>query len=636
MAPERSATVLVVDDDPAMRALVRMTLAAQGWQVIEARTIDEGVAQAVARRPDAVLLDIVFPGDRRDGFAACRELRADPATRAIPVVLFTAHDDAENRAFASAVGATAFIAKPFGALDLIAILRQVVGRGPEPGLGLFLVDAGVLQPAQLERAIEEQRQRHGESVRLGQILVELGFVNEQDVRVALDRQRRLRERPKPSAVMNEVRVVIADDHAGVRDALHAAIAAEQDLTVVGLAIDGDDALRLVRTLGPDVLVLDNDMPRRKGLDVLRVVAQEAPETRVVFFTLDEGIRSAALAAGAAAVVTKDQHLSALVAEIHRAAASPSRVARNAGVVLAVRATRGASAILARQRRRVTVLAVLGVLYAAAFLLAEPLLGAGSSVLGLVPVALAGALYGPETGVVAALASAALTALLWQGTGHEFGEPIFTIGGNGVGVLALIGVGAGFGVMRALRGRVDARGRAAASVAESAAALLSAEPVQMLGLLTEAAMETVRSDAALLYLTIPGGGSELVAATGALRKLVGSRARAEAIVHALASGRPAIVSADRPMLGIEAPAMRSAVVAPLIGDSGTPTGAIVVMASSTRAFGATDVDALSMYARFVARAIAMRTVGELAGATAPVGADQARPAASRPPGSSPGP
>ena len=634
-ASQSDATVLVIDDDPAMLALVRITLRAQGWQVIEARTLDDGVALAGSRHPDAILLDVVVPGDRRDGFAACRELRANPATRALPIVLFTAHDDAENRAFASAVGATAFIAKPFGPIDLVAILRQVVGRGAEPGIGLFLVDTGVLTPTQLDQAVAEQRLRQGPTTpRLGQVILDLGFASEEDLRVALERQRRMREKPAATAALADIRVVVADDHPSVRDALHSAISEEQGLSVVGLAIDGDDALRLVRTLTPDVLVLDNDMPKRKGLDVLRAITQEAPSTRVVVFTMDETVRDVARAAGAAAVITKDQPLATLIAEVKRAAAAPSRAASNAGVVFAVRATRGASVILARQRRRITVLGILGVAYAAAFLLFEPLLGASSSVIGLAPVAVAGALFGPETGVIAAALSAVLTALLWQGTGHEFGEPIFTVGGNGVGALALVGVGAGFGVMRAMRGRIDARGRTAASIAEAAAALLAADSSELLALLAQAAVESVRSEAALLYLTIPGGGIELVAATGPSSAHVGSRARAEAITRVIASGRAAVVSADRAMLGIEIKGMRSAVVAPLIAESGAATGAIVVMTSTARAFTPADVEAVTMYARFAARAIGVRTVGAVAGADATARADAGpeRRAASPRPGS----
>ncbi|HYK98668.1 MAG TPA: response regulator [Candidatus Acidoferrales bacterium] len=615
-APSGSSRVLVIDDDQMVRALVRVTLSAQGWEVLEASTTDQGIAKAIAERPDVVLLDVTFVGETRDGFAVCRELRSRRATERTPIVLFTAHDDPENRALASAVGATAFIAKPFGPLELHAMLRVVVAGGPEPSVGVFLIDAGIITAAQLERAVAEQRLRQGGPDSLGQALVELGYASTEDVRVAQARQQRAREAPRSAAGLADLRVVIADDNAAVRDALHAAIADEEGLSVVGLAIDGDDALRLVRTLTPDVLVLDNDMPKRRGIDVLHAARADAPDTRIVFFTLDEGIRDAALEAGAAAVVTKDQPLRVLIAEIRRAAASPSRAATNRGVVLAVRAARGASAALARTRQRIAVLGMLGVAYAGVFLVLEPFLGASASVLGLVPVGIAGALFGPEIGVLAALLSAALTAALWQGTGHLLGEPIFSVGGNGVGVLALIGIGAGFGVMRIMRGRVGATSRNAAAIAETAAALVTADAADVMGLLADAALESVRADAAFLYLTVPGGCVELVGATGAFARLVGAREQGEAVRRVLASRAAAVVAADRAMIGLEAPRMRSAIIAPLLTDSVNVVGVIITLSSAQTAYGPTEVSALATYGRFVGHVIAMRT---LSTASAPSGA-----------------
>src|SRR5690349_12290417 len=102
-------TVLVADDDAGLRAAARMTLAAQGWTVIEASTPDECLILARRHRPEVLLLDVNFEAHRRDGYSVCRELKAAPDTRSIRIVLFTARDDPEGRAFASAVGASAFI-----------------------------------------------------------------------------------------------------------------------------------------------------------------------------------------------------------------------------------------------------------------------------------------------------------------------------------------------------------------------------------------------------------------------------------------------------------------------------------------------------------------------------------------------
>src|SRR3979409_284594 len=186
-------TVVVADDDASLRAAARVTLRAQGWSVIEASTPDECLALARRHRPEVLLLDVNFEGHRRDGYSVCRELKAAPDTRSIRVVLFTASDDPGGRDFAGPAGASAFIVKPFGPQDLADLLQVVLhGSERDPGIGLHLVEAGVIRPAQLERALAEQESRKGKGVPLGEILVGLGFASPDDVRNAVERQGRLR------------------------------------------------------------------------------------------------------------------------------------------------------------------------------------------------------------------------------------------------------------------------------------------------------------------------------------------------------------------------------------------------------------------------------------------------------------
>src|SRR5438445_6240681 len=260
-------TVLVADDDAGLRAAARMTLTAQGWTVIEASTPDECLALAKRHRPEVLLLDVNFEGQRRDGYSVCRELKAAADTRSISIVLFTARDDPEGRAFASAVGASAFIVKPFGPLDLADLLQLLLhGSERDPGIGLHLIEAGVIRPAQLEQALAEQHRRRGKRVPLGEILIELGFASSDDVRQAVERQRRVR--PITAAVPRSGvvrRVVIADDNASVRAGLREAFAAEKDSALVGAAADGAAALRMIEETKPDLVVLDSDRPRHSGI-----------------------------------------------------------------------------------------------------------------------------------------------------------------------------------------------------------------------------------------------------------------------------------------------------------------------------------------------------------------------------------
>ena len=612
--------MLVADDDRALRALVRVTLMAQGWRVLEATTPDETLAVARSEQPEIVLLDVTFEGSARDGFVVCRELRSSGGTRDVRVVMLTARDDAESRAFASAVGATAYIVKPFGPLDLVRMLQLVLEQPtPDPGLGLFLVDAGVIQPAQLERALAEQRLRQGDRVAIGALLVELGFADRADIDRAVARQRRARELPSPAvAARRQIRLVIADDNPMVREGLRGAIDTSDDLLTVGVAKDGIEALRLVHDLNPDVLVLDHRMPGERGLDVAARLRVDAPDIAIVMFTLDEGIRDQALAAGVAAFVPKDTPLRTLIAEIRRVARPepppPPPEASARIVVTARNVSRGAFGSLGRRRRAITTLGVLLVLYAAAFLVAEPAFGAAAAILSIAPVAIAGSLFGPEIGVVAAVLAVLANLALWAGTQHEIGEPVIRVGGNGLGALALMGIGAGFGAMRLLRGRFDPHGRRLGAIAEVALALAAGPTPDVLRLLAEGALEVVPGDAALLYAAVPTGGLELVAATGAARISVGQREMSGELLRAQTQ-RHASVSWDVAggAIARAAPEAKGAIIVPIPGLAEAVAGVLVVATARRRAYGEPHVQVLSSYATFIGAALNAPSVGSERGA-----------------------
>jgi DNA-binding NarL/FixJ family response regulator len=611
--------VLVADDDRALRALVRVTLAAQGWRVLEATTPDETIAVARREQPQIVLLDVTFEGNARDGFVVCRELRSSGGTRDVRVVMLTARDDPESRAFASAVGATAYIVKPFGPLDLVRMLQLVLEQPtPDPGLGLFLVDMGVIQPAQLERALAEQRLRQGRRVPLGTILVELGFADRHDIERAVVRQERSREVPSQSTPeRRQIRLIIADDNPMVREGLRSAIGTSDDLIVVGMATDGAEALRLVGDLEPDVIVLDHRMPGLRGLDVAKRLRAESPDIAVVMFTLDEGIRELALAAGVAAFIPKDTPLATLLAEIRRVA-RPEPIAltprTSARIVMTARDATRDTLVSGKRRRTIVTLGVLLVAYAGAFLVAEPTFGAAAAVLAIAPVAIAGALFGPEIGVLAALLAVVANLALWGGTGHVVGEPIIRVGGNGLGALVLMGVGAGFGAMRVLRGRFDPHGRRLGALAEVALALASGPTPDVLRLLAEGALEVVPGDAALLYAVVPTGGLELVAATGAAGTLVGRRESAGELVRAQTQRHASIswAVASGP-IGRAVPDAKGAIIVPIPGLAEAVAGVLVVVTTRRREYGQPHVQVLSTYATFVGAALNTPSVASERGA-----------------------
>src|SRR5262250_3033111 len=129
-SPYRSAIpnelILIVEDNPKNLKLVRDTLQVKGYQTIEAETGEEGVQLARERRPALILMDIQLPG--MSGIEAFKELRADPTTRAIPVIAVTASVMAQDRQKIMAAGFDGFQGKPISVRELLATMRAILER----------------------------------------------------------------------------------------------------------------------------------------------------------------------------------------------------------------------------------------------------------------------------------------------------------------------------------------------------------------------------------------------------------------------------------------------------------------------------------------------------------------------------
>ena len=123
-APARGRTVLVVDDDPMVRELMERFLAKEGFRVVQATSGDEGLRLARDILPCVVTLDVMMPGS--DGWTVLGELKGDPRTAEIPVVMLTIVDD-RQRGFA--LGAADYLTKPIDWQRLGAILRKYLAPG---------------------------------------------------------------------------------------------------------------------------------------------------------------------------------------------------------------------------------------------------------------------------------------------------------------------------------------------------------------------------------------------------------------------------------------------------------------------------------------------------------------------------
>ena len=117
--------ILVVDDEPQIRRIMRTALTTAGYEVEDAKTGEEALGKVRDYRPDLVLLDINMPG--MGGLAACRALRADPN---VAIVMLTVHNTEAAKVEALDAGADDFVSKPFSTPELLARIRAVLRRAP--------------------------------------------------------------------------------------------------------------------------------------------------------------------------------------------------------------------------------------------------------------------------------------------------------------------------------------------------------------------------------------------------------------------------------------------------------------------------------------------------------------------------
>jgi diguanylate cyclase (GGDEF)-like protein len=147
----RPCRVLVVDDDERLRILLRTTLEVIDIVIDEAASVPAARARIAASKPDVIVLDLALPGT--SGLTLCEELKRDPRTRDIGVVVLTGSDEGSGPE-AKTAGADAYLRKPFSPLDLLAVVEQLAG-------GLY---EGPFQVSD-SRPPEEQLIRYAEDLR---------------------------------------------------------------------------------------------------------------------------------------------------------------------------------------------------------------------------------------------------------------------------------------------------------------------------------------------------------------------------------------------------------------------------------------------------------------------------------------
>jgi DNA-binding response OmpR family regulator len=124
-APPALTTVLIADDESAMRLLVNTTIESESYRVIEAGDGDEAWALIKEHKPSLVLLDIQMPG--RSGLEILASIKSDPTLTGVRVILMTARALDADRTAGMAAGADFYLTKPFSPLELLARVQEALG-----------------------------------------------------------------------------------------------------------------------------------------------------------------------------------------------------------------------------------------------------------------------------------------------------------------------------------------------------------------------------------------------------------------------------------------------------------------------------------------------------------------------------
>jgi two-component system phosphate regulon response regulator PhoB len=155
-----SPTILIVEDEADVALMLRYNLEAEGYRVLSAATGDEAVERMREGVPDLILLDWMLPG--LSGIELCRRWRAREETARVPIIMFTARGEEEERIRGLSTGADDYVTKPFSVPELIARISALLRRS-SPQLVTSVLRAGDLE---LDRTSHRVR-RGGREVHLG-------------------------------------------------------------------------------------------------------------------------------------------------------------------------------------------------------------------------------------------------------------------------------------------------------------------------------------------------------------------------------------------------------------------------------------------------------------------------------------
>ncbi len=120
--------ILVIEDEADILEVITYNLEREGHKVVSCRNGEQGLSRIRTDNPDLVILDLMLPG--MDGVEVCRQVKSDPVTRAIPVIMVTAKSEESDIVLGLGIGADDYITKPFSPKELVARVKVVLRRGP--------------------------------------------------------------------------------------------------------------------------------------------------------------------------------------------------------------------------------------------------------------------------------------------------------------------------------------------------------------------------------------------------------------------------------------------------------------------------------------------------------------------------
>ncbi len=160
MSVRQTPCVLIVEDEGAQREVLKYNLEAEGFEVVMAENGDEALLLVQEEQPDLIVLDWMLPNV--SGIEICRRVKADPATRPIPIVMLSARGDEVDRVRGLETGADDYVVKPYSVVELMARLRTQLRRTRPATMGERLSYADIILDAGEHRVF-----RAGQSLHLG-------------------------------------------------------------------------------------------------------------------------------------------------------------------------------------------------------------------------------------------------------------------------------------------------------------------------------------------------------------------------------------------------------------------------------------------------------------------------------------